>query len=166
MYFSQKLIIVVHCSLCMPVNKTSSPSNSVAQTAEHIAAQSGGFPSNARAAAAVDAVFTRVTDGNFRLMKSRHWPRAYNNSGCVWLIHTEETHLFVAQDSSDITMLHAFSGQQTMLYSESNLASDKSCIWNFQKVISLDNTSKDGVLLRYNPYRNLQTQCLEYVYKN
>ena len=72
MYISQKLIIVLHRWFCMPENKISSPSNSVAQTAEHIAAQSGGLSSNARAAAAVDAVFTRVADGNFWLMKSRH----------------------------------------------------------------------------------------------
>jgi hypothetical protein len=72
MYISQKLIIVLHRWFCMPVNKTSSPSNSVAQTAEHIAAQSGGLSSNARAAAAVDAAFTKVADGKFRLMKSRH----------------------------------------------------------------------------------------------
>jgi hypothetical protein len=51
-----------------------------------------------------------------------------------------------------------------MLYFESNLASDKGCVWTFQQIISLDNTSEDGVLLRYNPYRNLQAQCLEYVY--
>ena len=113
MYISQKLIIVLHCWFCIPVNKTSSPSKSVAQTAEHIAAWSGGLSSNARAAAAVDAVFTRVADGNFRLMKSRHWPRAYNSSGlsCVWFISAEETHLFVAQDFSDIIMLHAFPDQ-------------------------------------------------------
>ena len=71
MYIGQKLI-VLHCWFCMPVNKTSSPSNSDAQRAEHIAARSGGLSSNARAAAAVEAVFTRVTDGNFLLMKSRH----------------------------------------------------------------------------------------------
>ena len=71
-YINQKLLIVLHRWFCMPVNKTSSPSNSVAQTAEHIAAQSGGLSSNARAAAAVEAVFTRVADGNFWLMKSRH----------------------------------------------------------------------------------------------
>ena len=70
-YIIQKLIVVPRW-FCMPVNKTSSPSNSVAQTAEHIAAQSGGLSSNARAAAAVEAVFTRVTDGKFWLMKSRH----------------------------------------------------------------------------------------------
>ena len=64
--------IVLHRWFCIPVNKTSSPLNSVAQTAEHIAAQSGGLSSNARAAAAVEAVFTRVADGKFRLMKSRH----------------------------------------------------------------------------------------------
>ena len=44
---SKKLIIVLHRWFCMPVNKTSSPSNSVVQTAEHIAAQSGGLSSNA-----------------------------------------------------------------------------------------------------------------------
>jgi hypothetical protein len=70
-YSNQKLI-VLHRWFCMPVNITSSPSNSVAQTAEHIAAQSGGLSSNARAAAAVEGVFTRVADGNFWLMKSRH----------------------------------------------------------------------------------------------
>ena len=72
MHISQKLIIILHRWFCMPVNKTSSPSNNVAQTAEPIAAQSGGLSSNARAAAAVDAVLTRVADGKFWLMKSRH----------------------------------------------------------------------------------------------
>jgi hypothetical protein len=52
-----------------------------------------------------------------------------------------------------------------MLYFESNLASDKGCIWNFKKVVSFDNTSEDGVLSRYNSYRDLQAQCLEYFYK-
>ena len=47
LYINQKLIIVLHRWFCMPVNKTSSPSNSVAQTAEHIAAQSGGLSSSA-----------------------------------------------------------------------------------------------------------------------
>lgn len=70
-YINQKLI-VLHRWFCMPVNKTSSPSNSVAQTTEHIAAQSGGLSSNARAAAAVEGVFTRVADGKFRFRKSRH----------------------------------------------------------------------------------------------
>ena len=53
-----------------------------------------------------------------------------------------------------------------MLYFESNLAPDKGCVWNFQKVISFDNTSEDGVLLRYNSYRNFQAQCFEYIYKD
>jgi hypothetical protein len=53
-----------------------------------------------------------------------------------------------------------------MLYFESNLTPDKGCVGNFEKVISLDNTSEDGVLLRYNPYRNFQAQCFENVYKD
>ena len=72
----------------------------------------------------------------------------------------------MAQDSSDIIMLHAILYQQTMLYFKSNLAPDKGYVWNFQKIVSLDYTSEDGVLLRYNPNRNLQAQCFEYVYKN
>jgi len=50
-----------------------------------------------------------------------------------------------------------------MLHLESNLASDKGRIWYFEKVISLNNTSEDGVFLRYDPYRNLQAQCIEYI---
>ena len=52
-----------------------------------------------------------------------------------------------------------------MLYLESNLASDKGYIWKFEEVISLNNTSEDGVLLRYNPYRNLRAQCIEDTYR-
>ena len=68
-YINQKPI-AIHRWFCMPVNKTSSPSNRVAQTAEHIAAQSGGLSSNARAAAAVEAVLTRVADGKCWSIKS------------------------------------------------------------------------------------------------
>lgn len=61
----------------IPSWSTNRPSNNVLQIFEHIAAQSGGLWRSACAAAAVDVVFVKETDGKWLAMKVWHWPSAF-----------------------------------------------------------------------------------------
>lgn len=64
----------------IPSWRTDRPSNNVPHIFEHIAAQSGGLWRSACAAAAVDVVFAKETDGKWLAMKVWHWPSAFQNN--------------------------------------------------------------------------------------
>lgn len=122
----------------------------VTHNLEHIAAAPGGFSKTAFAAAAVDDVFTRDTEGRFDTKNFVHCPSACGLSSDRNYARRRVAHLLMTHDCLDVRKADPFPDKKTVLDSQGDFSTHESKVVSTESIVGLDYTSEDRVLLRHN----------------